>query len=144
MTTLDIELPGADLEMWALAERGRLLLELGLAQGKSRSVQLLEEYANISEVLASMDGTHNDNRQRNNGIYYTSFALAKVLVNESINARGSSDGTLLEPCVGGGAFLFAWIDATVSCPNPSADDLRQILARCFIADNDKLALKSLL
>lgn len=105
---------------------------------------LLEELSLMPEALAAEDDQEGLSRQRNNGVYYTSFALAEILVKQAILEKGSSTGSFLEPCVGGGAFFYAFVNRAMLDTKGSQEDLQGILDRCYIADNDPVAIENLL
>jgi Alw26I/Eco31I/Esp3I family type II restriction m6 adenine DNA methyltransferase len=103
----------------------------------------LERAMILPEIIASKDFLGNSTRQKEQGIFYTNFHLARILVEEVLNASQQKNGTFLEPCVGGGAFYFAFIEASMKRSSGSPDDLNEILHRCYIADNDQYAIDTL-
>jgi Alw26I/Eco31I/Esp3I family type II restriction m6 adenine DNA methyltransferase len=107
-------------------------------------VELLEQYSLMPEKWASTDITGNVSRQQAEGIYYTNFELAKGLVRALLEGTSTETLTFLEPCVGGGAFLFAYIEEKFSRHQNSAENLQTIIDNCFIADSDPLAVATLL
>jgi len=104
--------------------------------------KFLEEFASYPEVVASEDLFEQTTRQRENGIFYTDFHLAKVLISEALKTSKNPAGTFFEPCVGGGAFFFAFVDLSMENTSGSEVELENILRRCYIADNDELALRT--
>lgn len=64
------------------------------------------------------------------------------MISEALEAANNPVGSFLEPCVGGGAFYFAFIDLSMEKTSGNQGDLQNILDRCFIADNDELALST--
>ncbi len=105
---------------------------------------LLEEYSRLSESIAAADRTSNVSRQQANGIYYTSFSLARLIVANLLDVVSKPNPTFFEPCVGGGAFLFAYIDEAFARSNGTFEELSQILNNCFIADNDPKSIENLI
>lgn len=105
---------------------------------------LLEDYSRLSESLAAADLTDNVSRQQVNGIYYTSFSLARTMVANLLDVVSKPNPTFFEPCVGGGAFLFAYIDEAFARSNRSFEELSQIISNCYIADNDPKSIENLL
>lgn len=105
---------------------------------------LLEDYSRLSETLAAADLNDDVSRQQVNGIYYTSFSLARSIVTNLLDVLDKPSPTFFEPCVGGGAFLFAYIDEAFERSNRSYEELRQIIENCFIADNDPKSIENLL
>jgi hypothetical protein len=112
----------------------------GMQSAPERAQAMLEEIASFPEMRASEDPFENTNRQRENGIFYTNFHLARIMISEALAASKNPVGTFFEPCVGGGAFYFAFIDISMEKTAGSESDLQQILDRCYIADNDEVAL----
>lgn len=104
---------------------------------------MMEKLSYLGEETAKVAEIGNSTRQRQFGIYYTSFALASALIEEAIRLKGTSHGTFFEPCVGGGAFLIAFIDANLGDQNPSKIQVEDVLARCYVADNDPTAISNL-
>jgi Alw26I/Eco31I/Esp3I family type II restriction m6 adenine DNA methyltransferase len=104
--------------------------------------KVLEEIASFPEVVAAQDSFENTTRQRENGIFYTNFQLARIMISEALEAAKNPAGSFLEPCVGGGAFYFAFIDLSMEKISGSETDLQDILNRCYIADNDEVALST--
>ena len=105
---------------------------------------LLEEFSRLSEYIAAADLSNNVSRQQVNGIYYTSFSLARSIVANLLDVVNKPNPTFFEPCVGGGAFLFAYIDEAFARSHRSLDELSQILNNCFIADNDPKSIENIL
>ena len=105
---------------------------------------LLEEYSRLSESLAAADLNDNVSRQQVNGIYYTSFSLARSMVANLLDVVSKPNQTFFEPCVGGGAFLFSYIDEAFARSNRSFEELSQIINNCYIADNDPKSIENLL
>ncbi len=112
----------------------------GMQSAPERAQATLEEIASFPEMRASEDPFENTTRQRENGIFYTNFHLARIMISEALEASTNPSGTFFEPCVGGGAFYFAFIDLSMQKTAGTASDLQQILNRCYIADNDEVAL----
>jgi Alw26I/Eco31I/Esp3I family type II restriction m6 adenine DNA methyltransferase len=108
------------------------------------ALEVLEKFTKLSEAAAASDDIHGVTRQRIDGIYYTSFKLARTLVNEAFAAKGNNISSFFEPCVGGGSFLFAFIDASVERQGISRAKIERILSRCYIADSDALAVENLI
>lgn len=108
------------------------------------SWRLVEEYSRLSESLAAADFNGDVSRQQANGIYYTSFSLARSIVSNLLDVASKPNPTFFEPCVGGGAFLFAFIEESFLRTNRTIDDLRQILQNCFIADSDPQSIENII
>lgn len=123
--------------------REGLLRSLELAD-PTEVMLIVEAISRLSEADAESQIVGNSTRQRQDGIYYTSFGLARALVKDAIRLNGGVAGSLLEPCVGGGSFLFAYIEALTESKSPSRNELENILAKCFIADSDRNAVANLL
>ncbi len=104
---------------------------------------ILEEIVCIPELIAAQDIIENSTRQREQGIYYTSFELAQIMIAEALEDCVDGGGTFLEPCVGGGAFYFSFIEQAMAKNSGSQADLQKVLDRSFIADNDGVALENL-
>lgn len=103
----------------------------------------IEKLANLVETSAKNEKIGDSSRQRLFGVYYTSFELARAIVQEAIRLNGSAEGTFLEPCVGGGAFLVAFIDLNLKDKDVTQDLIKSVLERCYIADNDAKAIENL-
>jgi Alw26I/Eco31I/Esp3I family type II restriction m6 adenine DNA methyltransferase len=114
----------------------------GLRSKPKHAQKLLEEISTFPEVVAAQDSFENTTRQRENGIFYTNFHLARIMIAEALEAANNPVGTFLEPCVGGGAFYFAFIDLSMEKTSGSLKDLQNVLDRCFVADNDEVALST--
>jgi Alw26I/Eco31I/Esp3I family type II restriction m6 adenine DNA methyltransferase len=115
----------------------------GMQSSPERAQSILEEVVSIPELLASEEVFENTTRQRENGIFYTNFRLARLMVAEAFEKSKNPTGSFFEPCVGGGAFYFAFIDQSMKATGGKESDLREILERCYIADNDAIALATL-
>jgi Alw26I/Eco31I/Esp3I family type II restriction m6 adenine DNA methyltransferase len=102
----------------------------------------LEKYSKLSENWAHAQVQESTSRGRVNGIYYTDFSLARTIVKQAVHSKGTSSGSFLEPCVGGGAFLFTFIDEALKDAGISIGNLEAILDRCYIADNDEEAIRN--
>ena len=115
-----------------------------MASKPEHAQKVLEEIASWPEVIASQDPFENTTRQRENGIFYTNFQLARIMISEALEAAKNPTGPFLEPCVGGGSFYFAFIDLSMEKTSGSETDLKNILKRCYIADNDIVAISTVL
>lgn len=103
----------------------------------------LERICSSLQDIAAQDLIGDSTRQRENGIFYTNFHLAQLLIAQALETSNSPNGAFLEPCVGGGAFYFAFIEQSMQKKSGSYQDLKEILGRCYIADNDSLAIETL-
>jgi len=101
----------------------------------------LKQVNSLLESIAEQDTFANSNRQRENGVFYTDFDLAYIAISEVLKMSSNPKGSFLEPCVGGGAFYFAFIDLSMRNTSGTINDLKNILDRCYIADNDKIAIE---
>lgn len=118
--------------------------ELLLGAPSTDLLDVLEEIMLIPSGLAAEDKVGSSTRQKERGIYYTSFKLARVLVDDCVSRTSIHEPTFLEPCVGGGAFLFAFIENQCDGQLITEDFLRKLLNRCYIADNDIAAVQHLI
>lgn len=119
-------------------------VELLMAAPLSELLTVLEEVMLKPSEFASEDKVGNSTRQKEHGIYYTSFKLARILVDDCVRRSSREEPTFLEPCVGGGAFLFAFIESQCDGELVTEDFLRKLLNRCYIAENDVFAVKHLM
>ncbi len=78
--------------------------------------------------------------QKINGVFYTPDKLAKVVIDLAFNQSEKPIKTFLEPCVGGGAFLFAYLEKQISLQGWNLETMRSILEGCYVADNDEFAI----
>ena len=115
----------------------------GLEAAPERASITLEEIVSYPELLASEDFIEDTTRQRENGIFYTSFFLARIMIAEAFASSEQQQGSFFEPCVGGGAFYFAYIDLSMDRTARKEGDLQAIVNRSYIADNDEIALNTL-
>lgn len=118
------------------------LIDLSAADRES-AIPILAKMALFGETIAKNENLGGTTKQRQFGIYYTNFELARALVDDAIRLKGTSDGTFFEPCAGGGAFLFAFVEAVLDSRNPSKSEVEGVLSRCYVADNDPVAIENL-
>jgi Alw26I/Eco31I/Esp3I family type II restriction m6 adenine DNA methyltransferase len=123
--------------------RERLIRTLEAAD-QNDLLSIVESLSRLSESEAESQAVGKSTRQREHGIYYTDFSLARALVKEALRLNDGVAGSLLEPCVGGGSFLFAYIELLTESKSPTREDLLAILEKCFIADSDPRAVEDLL
>jgi len=98
----------------------------------------------LTEKEASKFEIGSSTLQRENGIYYTDLAIARVLVENSISLKDNFPETFFEPCVGGGAFLLSYLDYMVAKKGATYTSVQGILDNCYIADNNPSAIDNLL
>lgn len=77
--------------------------------------------------------------RRSNGCYYTDFELASVMIDEMFNSFTPQDlnelenKTFLEPCVGSGNFVFAYLKKIYDL-NYSKNKIKDIINNIYVAD----------
>ena len=102
---------------------------------------LLEQVSRIPETESREEEGLSPSRQKLNGIYYTDFSLAREIVRDALRLQGRFSGRFLEPCVGGGAFVFALFEELFAGRAPRRGELVETAKRCFVADNDPFAVE---
>lgn len=137
------DLMNSDSTYSQLENQKRILLDELSRANREDAIHVMEKLALFGEHFSKIVRLGNSTKQRQFGIYYTSFSLARALVDEAIRLKGNGQGTFFEPCVGGGAFLFAFLEASLPSANPSKVEVEEVLNRCYVADNDPLAVEHL-
>ncbi|MET3683479.1 DNA-cytosine methyltransferase [Alkalibacillus flavidus] len=105
--------------------------------------EIQKEYSNISNYLTNKSVKFNE--RKFNGIYYTDFNIAKKItgdiINKTNNYKDIYDKKVLEPCVGTGVFIFAYLQSINELRDLSKEDFKQIISNIYVADNDNEALE---
>ncbi|MEG1312353.1 MAG: Alw26I/Eco31I/Esp3I family type II restriction adenine-specific DNA-methyltransferase [Romboutsia sp.] len=99
------------------------------------------EYENIESLVKN--NSIKNNFRKNNGIYYTDLDLGKVIARQTIQSYVGSNTNVdlneinfLEPCVGSGIFVIAYIDAMLDLNI----NINNILRNIYIVDIDEKAI----
>lgn len=95
-----------------------------------------------SESRAAAKFVGNTTYKKLNGVYYTDNNLAQKLVSLAVQKSKTKIKTFLEPCVGGGAFVFAFLNEAMRHQEVTKSTLSRTLNKCFVADNDAAALEN--
>ena len=85
----------------------------------------------------------NTNARKHHGVYYTPYVLAFRIINESIDSSQLDyDKTFLEPCVGSGMFVIAYVDFVFKQLKVSNDnDAQRIVDNIYYSDVDEKAIR---
>jgi DNA-cytosine methyltransferase len=103
-------------------------------------------WANIEDKSKNLELSLNTDLKRNTGSYYTGLELAKYMVDELFENAGENFiktlkyKTFLEPCVGTGNFVFAFLRKVYEC-NYTQSEVQQILHNIYVCDTNKEALQ---
>jgi Alw26I/Eco31I/Esp3I family type II restriction m6 adenine DNA methyltransferase len=86
------------------------------------------------------------NRRKHFGIYYTPYFIAKKISENTLAGLFDKEcfmtAKFLEPCVGGGIFIIAYIDSILErFPTLENDELQKIIDNIYAADIDHDAIK---
>lgn len=86
----------------------------------------------------------NTNKRKHLGIYYTDYAIAKLLSRDSLAERKREDVLkfkFYEPCVGTGLFIFAYIDEIIEKYSiKDQSELQNIVNNIYFSDIDTEAI----
>lgn len=85
----------------------------------------------------------NNHTKKENGIYYTAMPLAEHMVNElfqKIDLKKLTKYKFLEPCVGVGNFVFAYL-FKIKKLKLKDKDAKEIIKNIYVAETDKTALR---
>lgn len=97
------------------------------------------------QKLQEKEVVFNTNKRKHLGIYYTDYSIAKELARESIRNIEIKDIhgiKFLEPCVGGGIFIIAYIDSIIEKFGINAIDIQNIINNIYYSDIDEIAVST--
>lgn len=116
---------------------------LALYKNKNNLDNLWDE---ISECSNNFELSMDASFRRNTGSYYTGLSLAKHMVDELFENAGEEyikeirNKVLLEPCVGTGNFIFAFLRKIYEC-GYSLSDVKKILNNIYVCDSNINAIE---
>lgn len=102
-------------------------------------------YSSITKIHVLYQSLLDKKYKKDNGIYYTQFDLAYHLIEEvfdevSISYNDFLKKTFLEPCVGIGSFVFAYLTYLEKKQLLNKENINIIISNVFVADIDNDAI----
>jgi len=85
----------------------------------------------------------NTNERKHLGIFYTDYALARFIVQETLRSKllDPTHATFLEPCSGIGNFIIAYLDEVFSKKKEKSESyIQQVVNKIYCADIDSEAI----
>ena len=103
----------------------------------ARDIFLQEKFQDYYALLDQL-ASKGDLKQKLNGIYYTPYRLARILVEDINISTDSLSKNFIDPCAGLGSFIFAYLDLLLE-RNEITDLARfeKVLNHVFYCDIDK-------
>lgn len=112
---------------------------------KNNPIDLLHLIGIINQKSKEKEKIANTDKRKHFGIYYTDYAIAKRLAQESIDKidnKNLAEITFFEPCAGVGIFIIAFIDEILSrLKKVSPKLLQKIIDNIYYSDIDQDAIE---